>query len=338
MAFARRLGVVSILGACWFAAVACADDEDRKDTSEDGGEGGDEGGGKAGTPSAGGNSTNGGKAGMSSGGKAGSSTAGEGGSGTAGDAGSGSGGDAGSGGITGGAGGEGGSVTVGGEGGLSSGGAGGEGGAAIAVVQSCVEVCEDDDDCVLPDAPPGNCNDVTNVCEFCSLDADCIPEPSQWFGPCETTDECGDPVFACIDYNGGTFCAPVDDPQAGGCDGLGLEHNDSISVALHEGGDINVCAVFGQCSDGKCGIKCQGFDECHPDEGDTCNPVTGRCECQNSSECGPGLCVDNLCTECVEDGDCIAKNLDTCVAGKCGCADVGSCGPGSFPAAPNACQ
>jgi hypothetical protein len=343
MAFARRLGVVSILGACWFAAVACADDEDRNDTSEDGGEGGDEGGGKAGTPSAGGNSTNGGKAGMSSGGKAGSSTAGEGGSGTAGDAGSGSGGDAGSGGSMGGAGGEGGSVTVGGEGGLSSGGAGGEGGAPAAVAQRCVDACEDDDDCVDAAGFPKKCNELSNLCETCVVDEDCAPELSDWFTGCETTADCIESYFACVDYRGNTYCAIVDDPQNGaGCADLGAY--EATTAALHEGGaDISVCVKpTARCFDGACDFSCETFDSCPAAEGDTCNPVSGRCECQSGTECATGVCVNNLCTQCATDADCAPgaaqTGHDTCVAGKCGCADVGSCPTGLYPAATNACQ
>jgi hypothetical protein len=338
MAFARRLGVVSILGACWFAAVACADDGDRKDTSDDGGEGGDEGGGKAGTPSAGGNSANGGKAGMSSGGKAGSSSAGEGGSGTAGEAGSGSGGDAGSGGMTGGAGGE---PTGGGEGGLSSGGAGGEGGAPAEVAKSCVEVCEDDDDCARVDDAPGNCNDVTKICEdpaeVCSEDAHCYPQITGWFGPCESSEECGDPSLVCVDYRGASYCTVMDEP-VGTCADYGYG---TTTATLHEGGEAEVCVdTEARCFDGKCAFGC-ATDACDVGEG-TCNPVSGRCECQSGAECATGACENNLCTECATDADCAATalgtGLDTCVAGKCGCADVGSCPAGDYPAATNACQ
>lgn len=334
MAYSRRLGVVSILSACWFVSVACSDDEDRKPNVGDAGEGGDDGGGKAGTPSVGGN--------MSQGGKAGSAGS----AGSAGDAGSGTGGtgEAGSGGIVAGAGGEGGSGVSGGggEGGLESGGAGGEGGdAPVAVAKSCVDVCEDDDDCVDGAGFPKKCDEATKVCEACSVDADCVPELSDWFTPCETTEECGE-FFACVDFNSGTYCAVLDDPQNGaGCADLG--EYESAEATLHEGGAaVSVCVKpFVRCLGGTCGFSCESFDTCPDEEGDTCNPVSGRCECQNSTECSTGLlCVNNLCTGCVTDGDCSAlgPGLDKCVAGKCGCTDLDSCEEGPFPDATNACQ
>lgn len=334
---------MSILGACWFAAVACADDEDRRNTSEDGGEGGDEGGGKGGTPSLGGSSTNAGKAGMSGGGKAGSSAAGEGGGSTAGDAGSGfggdagsgSGGDAGSGGSMGGAGGE---PTSGGEGGLSSSGAGGEGGAPVAVAQSCVWGCEDDSDCARVDALAGDCNDVTKTCEdpstqSCSSHEDCGGSTLFWSFGCTTTADC-EFGYECVDYRGRVYCAIAADPD------FGCDVYQTVTATLHEGGtDVEICVdPNARCAEGKCIANCEDVG-CSPAEGDTCNPVTGRCECQNSTECGNGgVCADNLCTECGIDDDCISRGLDRCVAGKCGCADVGSCPAGDYPEATAACR
>lgn len=330
MAFARRLGVIGILGACWFTAIACSDDEDRKDNAGDAGEGGDEGGGKAGTPSVGG--SQGGKAGMSGGGKAGSGIAGEaGGGGT--DAGSGSGGDAGSG-MVAGAGGE---PSGGGEGGLSSGGAGGEGGAPVAAARSCVWSCENDSDCVRPDDTPGACNDVTNTCEepttqACSVHEDCGPSTMFWSFGCTTSANC-EPGYECVDYRGKVYCAVAADPD------FGCDVYQTVTATLHEGGgDVEVCVdPNARCSAGKCIANCEDVG-CAPAEGDTCNPVTGRCECEENTECDTDLvCSNSLCTECAEDEDCLPRGLDTCVAGKCGCADVSSCAA-AYPAATPACQ
>jgi hypothetical protein len=262
--------------------------------------------------------------------------------GDTGDAGSGTGGtgEAGSGGIVAGAGGEGGSGAMGGggEGGLSSGGAGGEGGAPVAVAKSCVDVCESDDDCVNGDGIPKNCNEVTHQCEICAVDADCYPEISGWVGPCESSEDCGDAALGCVTYQGANYCAILDNPE-GFC-----EENayGTVGATLVEGGDVDVCVdVNTRCLDGRCRLSCEAFPSCPAKEGDTCNPVSGRCECQNSTECSTGLlCVNNLCTGCVTDDDCVTlgPGLDECVAGKCGCTDVDSCEEGPFPDATNACQ
>ncbi|HKY36436.1 MAG TPA: hypothetical protein VJN18_10880 [Polyangiaceae bacterium] len=315
MAFSRRLGVVSILGACWFVAVGCGDDEDRKTGTEDGGEGGEGAGtsGTAGKSSVAGSQNNAGSAGEggTTGGSAGSGNA-------AGEGGSGSGGDAG-GGIVAGAGGE----TMGG---------GGEGGAPEPVAAMCKYQCDGPEDCTFADAVPYKCNLTTGSCAQCVEDGHCLTELSIWFFTCENDSGCMPDVEACVAADGVGYCATVPDaamPQTPCPEGFpGIPR---MLPRFGAQGDVEVCAADARCFDGACVYGCADpFGECGHGDGDNCNPTTGRCECEEGSECNTEVCgADSHCTECVTSNDCLPDaddtGLDTCVNGKCGCSDAAEC-------------
>jgi hypothetical protein len=326
MAFSRRLGVVSILGACWFVAVGCGDDEDRKTSTEDGGEGGEGTGtsGSGGKSSIGGNQSTAGNAGK------GGTTAGSAGSGNnAGEGGSGFGGDAGGGGIVAGAGGE----TPGGAGeggGATTGGAGGEGGAPEPVAAMCKYQCDGNEDCTFADAVPHKCDLTTGSCEQCLVDEHCLAELSIWVVPCEDDSGCTPDFEACVAADGVGYCASLPDantPEFPCPTGI-----PQTLPRFGAQGNVEVCAADARCLHGICDYGCRDpFSAgCGIGTGDTCSPTTGLCECAQSSECDTGTCgADSHCVECVTAQDCdggpAAAGRDTCVGGKCGCAGVNSC-------------
>lgn len=337
MAFSRRLGVIGILGACWFVAVGCSDDEDQKDSSADGGDGGE-------APSAGksavaGSSNNAGKSG--GGGKAGASAGGAGGVATGG-----AGGEtpstAGAGGADGGSGGAAGAAEVPGAGaggasgasGADAGGAAGAGGdAGVAVAKACADECEIDADCAIQDAFGRACNQATHRCydasvETCTTNDDCLPSGSQWFVNCETDDDCADDGSeSCVGLAGVGYCAVLS--VAGECSFS--EPKDMPRFGAQ--GTSNVCVGFDRCNAGACIFNCAdplfgGFCDVGNGNGDTCNPTTGLCECALPSECNSGVCgADAHCAECALDSDCAGAQIgrDVCVAGKCGCSAASVC-------------
>jgi hypothetical protein len=320
MAFSRRLGVVSILGACFFVAAGCGDDEDRKDGTEDGGEGGEGtgtsgNGGKSNVAGSQNNAGNGGK-----GGNAGSANvAGEGGSGT--------GGDAGGGGIVAGAGGE--TPGGGGEGGAGMAGAGGEGGAPEPQAAMCKYQCDGNEDCMFADAAPHKCNLATGSCAECVEDADCMVALIGWTSTCATTAECPfSDTQACVDWQGEGYCADLPDPNMPEFPCL-FGGRPQMVPLFGAQGNIEVCAADARCFGGTCQPGCTDpLGPCGNDNGDTCNPTTGRCECEMGDECDTGVCgADQHCTECVTSDDCLpaVAGRDTCVNGSCGCGSANSC-------------
>ncbi len=323
MAFSRQLAVVSILGACFFTAVACSDDEDKKATEGDAGEGGEgiagTGGGSGGTesPTAG----SGGSAGS-----AGSAQAGHG--GEAGGA-AGSAGEAGGGGAAG----EAGAGGVSGEGGGGpDSGAGGMAGSPAETAQACLEQCDVDGDCTDPSSfHLRACDQVTKRCytpqEICTESADCMPWRNVW-ASCAEQEECDLFGAVCVAYAGKGYCAyPALD---GMCFLPGEEVQELLQFGVENPELVAICAATsGRCNAGKCIYGCS--DEtigCPEGGGNTCNPTTGLCECQDGTECKSGVCGESSrCVECVTNEHCPGgiTGLDVCVAGKCGCSGKDVC-------------
>lgn len=331
MAFSRQLAVVGILGACFFVAVGCGDDDGKKTNDGDAGEGGESSGGKS---QGGSTSTTAGKGGT---GTAGSGTAGSGtaGSSTAGSAGSATqGGEAGSGGA--GTGGSDGNMAGEGEsaGGGGDAGGGGEGGAPGPTASSCGNQCETDDDCVVPDSfYPSVCDPVTDRCidalAACTDHDSCVPWMNAWYTSCTEQADCDEMGGLCVAYGGKGYCAQP--PSEGLCFPFGAPED------LPEFGDpdpqlVSVClSTDGRCHAGQCLVGCAAFGEGSCEglgNGDSCNAATGLCECAGGDECASEVCgADAQCVECVTDLHCAANEdgHDTCVAGSCGCTDATSC-------------
>lgn len=328
MALSRQLGVIGILGACFFVAVGCGDDEDKVATSGDGGEAGD-GGGKAGTAgksTGGSNNTsgNGGKGG--SGGSATAGTAND--AGAAGDTVGGAGGSGGSDPV-GGMAGEGGSVTSGGAGAGGDAGGGGEGGEPVA--KSCGFECEITADCAVEfSTTPKVCDQVSHRCvdslESCETNNNCVPWMSLWYTSCTTQADCDD-FSACVNWEGKGYCASLDE-------GFCTSPPWGEPTTLPEFGEadpqqINVCFATGaRCNAGKCIAGCADpFLGSCDDDGDTCNEVTGLCECETGAECPSGACDNAHCVECVTSEHCSgnAEGNKTCVDGKCRCGSAETC-------------
>lgn len=333
MAFSRQLGVIGILGACFFVAVGCDDDGD-KIPMGGAGEGGDDAGGdtgKGGKSTGGSSSGNAGKGGTSAG------TANDG--GFAGDAGSGPG-------PSGGMAGEGGTATSGGGGaGAGAGGdagGGGEGGGGDGpgpVPAQCSYGCEDDDDCQFTDAPPTHsCDPETKTCLQCKTDAACLPVLSFWLTECADDTGCPE-TDACVAWQGKGYCAYKADPQEPETSCLGFGGPKTLP-RLGAQGEVMVCAAPDpRCIQGACGPGCAS-DElsgggCGQGNGDTCSSITGLCECTLGTECtDSGVCgADGHCG-CANDDDCTAPGLDKCLDGVCVCASTDSCNAGFTNATP----
>jgi hypothetical protein len=332
----RQLGVVSILGACWFVAVGCGDEEDRKTGTEDGGEGGEGtgtsgSGGKSSIAGSQNNAGNAGKGGTTGGNAGNANVAGEGGSGSGGDAG---------GGMVAGAGGE--TPGGGGEGGVATAGAGGEGGAPEPEAAMCKYQCDGPEDCMFADAVPHKCNLVTGSCAECVADADCMVGLIGWASTCENVSECDFPdTQACVAWQGVGYCADL--PDVNSPEFPCLFGGRPQMVPLFSGqGDIEVCAADARCFDGRCEAGCTDpLGECGFGNGDTCNPTTGRCECEMGTECDTEVCgTDSRCAECVTPQDCPGGTTgrDACVNGKCGCAGVNSCTRAYVGNPPKTCE
>jgi hypothetical protein len=326
MAFSRRLGVIGIVGACWFVAVGCDDDGDQKDTSSDGGEGGEapiagkasagslNNAGKGGSGTAG----NGGDAGGETGGAG--ATGGDGGNaGTAGQGGAGA--EAGNGGAAGTP------VGGGGAGGDETGGVGGEGGAPAAVAKSCANECEIDDDCVRGVDETLKCNQASKRCEdpvACSTGADCVPNVNYWdlSPPCATSDDCIPDLQACINWQGQGYCAYL---ELTGCL-LPGEAGTSLPEFANANNQVTVCVVPAVCTDTKeCKPGCEA-SECGAGAGNMCDTATHLCKCTLGTECASTVCgADGMCQECVTAEDCDGAGRDACVDGKCGCSAAAVC-------------
>ncbi len=328
MAFSRTLSVISLISVSWLAAVGCGDDDDGGQQPGASGEGGEAG---SGGTSAGGEAGLGGtSAGGTNGGSAGD--AGHGTGGSAGDAGHGSGGQP----VIGGAGGE---PSVGG-----AGGAGGEGPITVRAAQ-CGNSCEEDEDCRINEDQPYACDLETKRCYdptvVCANDASCVPGASFWSTQCVSDDDCAeDDSERCVAFNGVGYCAML--PDQGAC-----FFGEPADLPVFGGGTTaTVCASFlSRCREGQCMYNCADpiyGGLCGVGNGDSCNEVTGLCECSAGTECeGSGVCQTNkLCAECVTDQDCIAKDaagLDKCFEGKCGCGTASSC-PDTTQAAMPVCE
>ncbi len=323
MAFSRQLGVIGILGACFFVAVGCGDDEDKKGSSGDAGEAGDDGGGKAGTggKATGGSNSTSGKGGTATGGTAANDA---GAAGT--DAGGTSGGSDG-----GGMAGEGGSVVMSGGAGGDAGG-GGEGGAPREELRSCTYECAVTSDCAVAlSQTPKVCDQTSHRCvdslEICETNDNCVPWMSLWYTPCLSQADC-DEFSACVAWEGKGYCASLDE-------GFCTSPPWGEPTTLPEFGKADpqpVAVCFGsgaRCNEGKCIVSCA-----HPilgsctDKGDSCNEQTGLCECETGTKCKSEACgEDSHCVECVTDMHCAGNTNGntTCVDGKCGCGSADTC-------------
>jgi len=344
MAFSRRLGVVCILGACWFVAVGCNDDEDQKDSSSDGGEGGE-------APSAGKSSVAGS---ANNAGKGGVGTAGEGGSGGTATAGSGgetpitggaAGADTGNGGAAGIA-----EVPFGGAAGAQAGGAGGAGGEPSAAALACRYKCINDDDCAKPGPVTDTsekCNTVTKRCEnpnaVCDADSDCLAVVSEWVTSCLDDDGCFAGFEACVTSNGKGYCAALADANF---PDFPCIIGSLITVPRFGAqGDVEVCgSLDARCFAGTCQAGCGDVDKggCEAGEGSVCSATTGLCECATGAECTSQLCENSHCVECATSEQCAGSaqftGLDICVNGKCGCSAPAVCPDGAYESASPVCE
>jgi hypothetical protein len=229
-----------------------------------------------------------------------------------------------------------------GEGGAATGGAGGEGGAPMPQLLSCAYECTAGTPCQTVDGMVP-CDEATNRCvvseQLCAAKDDCAPFANLFWFPCDTTAEClQDGSEACIDWQGKGvgYCALLD---LDGC----LAGVSTSVAELGGSGNVDVCVEQGVCNEGECLFACN-HDFAEPcaesGSGDTCNPVTGLCECTAATECDSGVCgQDSLCAECASAADCAGAQfgLDECVNGKCGCSTVDVC-PNSFTNATARCE
>lgn len=325
MAFYRRIGVISILGACFFAAAGCGDDDDKKTSDADAGEGGDSAGsagkGQGGSTS---NAGKGGTAGGGSAGKAGSSSVG----------------GAGEGGASGGSGaGAGGELPIAGEGGAagSSGAAGAAGAGGVpSVLTKCATSCQVDDDCKVGEDTTQKCDVATHRCIdpslSCEVNDDCVPATALW-SPCGIDAGC-DEGLLCITWQGSGFCAYTPIPDFG----CGLDSTMSLPLFGAQGnGEVCVPANSRCNSAGQCFLGCGAFG-C---EDGVCNEVTGVCGCSTDDECFKNKCLpDSTCAECATDDDCATNEFGNkvCVNGKCGCGSVETCPPSPYVNAPAVCE
>jgi hypothetical protein len=333
MAYSRRLGVIGMLGVCFFVAVGCDDSDDKNVKDAEGGEAGESAGGSAGSggKSTGGSQNNAGKGGKATGGAAGSTTAG-----TAGTAnGGGEGGTAGEG--TGGLGGEGNTSTPLGGAGADGGGGepgGGAGGAEQVAAKSCGDQCEVSDDCIIADSVEQKvCDPVAKRCvepfHACEAHDDCLPWASSFTKTCANQADCDDVSGVCVAWNGTGYCAAQ--PFEGTCIGRpGAAATKLLQFGTPDPSMVDVClSTEGRCNAGECIVSCTAVGGCEGSgDGDQCNEDTGLCECQTADECGGRECgADNHCVECVTGADCDAQatGLDTCVNGSCGCSSPDSC-------------
>jgi hypothetical protein len=211
------------------------------------------------------------------------------------------------------------------------GGAGGAGGASPVVEQAklCLVQCETQQDCAGSGSDLVVCNLETHTCvdqaSTCSVDDDCWAHASNWTATCQTDDDCGGDT--CVAFRGVGVCAILAD-GAGSCDPYTLKTlprfgaDAMVDVCVNTSGD--------RCVDGTCTQACNDptldANRCSGGTGDTCNPDTGRCECQTDDECTSNVCgPDHHCVECVTNDQCHGFGLDTCVNGKCGCGSADSC-------------
>jgi hypothetical protein len=336
MAYFRRLGVIGILGACFFVAAGCGDDDD-KITSGDAGEGGESTAGSGGK-SQGGSNSNAGKGGTGGAGKAGS-----GGAPTAGSAGTA--GTANDGGAAGevGTGGSGGEPPVGGsagEGGTStSGGVTGEAGAGgtAPVFGLCATSCQIDPDCAVGEDTTQKCNTTTHRCVdpslACETNDDCVPGLAFW-QPCGIDAGCGEGLF-CIDWHGKGYCAGPPDAEFG-CFG---DTEMSLPLVGAQGEETVCVPANARCgAQGQCFIGCGFFGFC-PDG--LCDAESGLCKCSTDDECSLNSCLaDSTCAECAKDEDCASNELGNkvCVDGKCGCSGTQTCPESPYANAPVVCE
>jgi hypothetical protein len=328
MAYSRRLGVIGILGVCFFVAVGCDDSDDKNVNEAEGGEAGETGSnGGSGGKSTAGSQNNAGKGGKGTGGSAGSPTAG-----TAGAVnGGGEGGTAAE--STGGMGGEGNTAPLGGAGADGGGGepGGGAGGAPDASLKACTNECEIDDDCAVLDSPVIlSCDQATHRCvdalEPCETNDNCVPWVSLWYTPCTKQADCTDSF--CVTWEGKGYCANA--PSDDFCFPPWTAPSQLLEFGSADPQMFDVCFGTGAtCNAGKCIASCAdpflgGCDG----NGDTCNEVSGLCECETGDSCASGVCgADSHCVECVTSDDCAenAAGNTSCFDGKCGCGSADSC-------------
>jgi hypothetical protein len=313
-----------------FVAVGCDDDGDKTTNEAEAGEGGESSGAGKGGKSTGGSSSNAGKGGTT----AGSSTAGS-------MNGGGEGGAAGEGGGAGPVGGMAGesntTAPMGGDGGTGAGGepAGGAGGAPPLTAKSCGDQCEVTDDCVVDGALDQKvCDPVAKRCvepfKACEAHDECVPWASSFTKTCANQADCDDVFGVCVTWQGSGYCAsePFDE---GFCFGRpGAAPSPLLQFGSPDPMMIEVClSTEGRCDAGECIVGCTALGGCEDSgDGDTCNEVTGLCECQAASECGGRACgADGHCVECATPADCDAgaTGLDVCVNGSCGCSSPASC-------------
>jgi hypothetical protein len=329
MAYSRRLGVIGILGVCFFVAVGCDDSDDKK--ANDDAEAGENAGGSAGSggKSTGGSQNNAGKGGKATGGSAGSATAGTGGTVNGGGEGGGAGESVGGvGESVGGVGGEGNSSPIGGAGADGGGGepGGGAGGAPVAVFTQCTSACQIDADCSIDGDETLKCDPAAKECfdpaQVCETNEDCIQPLAGWF-PCESPAGCFEGTN-CVEWRGAGYCVPIAEGPDPDC---GFDVLMTLPI-FGDDGDQAVCVTDDpRCgADDRCFMGCGAFG-C---EGlGTCNEATGQCECTDGADCtSTGVCgADKRCTECNTSAQCASNSggNKACIDGRCGCDTATTC-------------
>jgi hypothetical protein len=308
MAYFRQLGVIGVLGACFFVAAGCGDEDDKTNPGGEAGEGGESAG--KGGKSQGGSNSNAGKGGKSTAGSAGTGTAG-----SAGNAGTPSqGGEAGEGGSDGSAGeppiggGEGGGGTS--TGGAGAGGASGDAGAGgnPPTLTSCANSCDIDADCAIGEDTSFFCDEATHHCVApnaeCTTNEDCVPAVSLW-DPCGLDNSCPD-NYVCIDWQGSGRCAPlpfvVDDDGAGGAPGTIDCFGDELRTLplFAQQGEQEICVTV----NARCGAAGVCFNGCGVAPEYACGIAgavwdipSGLCSCAAPAEC-PAIAYANAPVAC----------------------------------------
>ena len=254
---------------------------------------------------------------------------------------SGAGGDAGMGGTAGMAG----DAGMGGTGAIS--GAGGMAGAPASPKQ-CVHHCTTNADCEVGGIPQLGVSCVGGTCvqgsATCSVDADCVPQQSNWVEACTADADCTNAQQVCIDVGGGDGRCASPTTFVAGC----LLYPDTLTYPKREDPKqmVEVCGNGSYLCDagsGTCSPPCTTNTDCLlVPNSSVCDVDTGLCGCASDDDCvEAGVSTCNLAThrcECASNADCDGLgNADVCVGGRCGCSDANVC-PAIFDAATVTCE
>jgi hypothetical protein len=154
-----------------------------------------------------------------------------------------------------------------------------------------------------------SCNETTDECEGCVVDADC----DDGVGCTDDTCVSNNCVFTpndlnCLDdglyCNGLEICSPLDD-----CISVGDPCEAAGRICNEDDDRCDECVVSSDCDDG---LYCNGTETC---AGGSCRPGMDPCGGQSCDE------INDMCDACFVDGDCddgfFCNGAESCVGGVC---------------------